>query len=282
MTEAVRRDGRSRRWLVHRTLNRAATSAIGRLRPVVPPPVRSAALYARSLAGNGPIVLRPRVERVLVVAPHPDDETIGCGGTLSGLAARGSEVCCLFATAGEASVAERKAGLAATAAARRSSAADACRILGLAPPRFLGLPDGALESHRDALSASVAEVVAELEPQAIFVPWPLDDHADHRAVAAALTTVPLAGSLEIWAYEVWSTLPANRIVDITGSWDAKVEALRCHERRHRAHDLSAHLALARWRSLFGLDGQGYAEAFLVTDPEGLCHLVARHTCEGSR
>jgi LmbE family N-acetylglucosaminyl deacetylase len=244
--------------------------------------VWSAALYARSLAGDGPLVLRPSIGRALVVAPHPDDETIGCGGTLAGLAAGRSRICCAVATAGEASVAERQAGVGATACARRRKAEDACRALGLSPPRFLDLPDGALDRQPDTLSARIAEIVAELDPEAIFVPWPLDAHADHQAVAAALAAVPLAASVEIWTYEVWSTLPANRIVDITDSWDAKVQALRCHERGQAADSLSAHLALARWRSLFGLDGQGYAEAFLVTDPDGLRHLVARQATRGSR
>lgn len=275
MTGAVLRERRSRRWSAHRRLNRAAASAIGRLRPVAPTPVRSAALYARSLAGSGPIVLRPQAGRVLVLAPHPDDETIGCGGTLAGLAARRSEIRCLVASAGEASVVEREAGLAPTACGRRSRAEDACQVLGLAPPRFLDLPDGALGSELAALSAGIAEIVTGFDPQAIFVPWPLDDHADHQAVAAALALVPLAPSVEVWAYEVWSTVPANRIVDITGSWDAKAKALRCHAEGQRGDHLSAHLALARWRSLFGLDGQGYAEAFLVTSPDGLGDLVAR-------
>jgi N-acetylglucosamine malate deacetylase 1 len=273
VTVAVGREWRSGRGLVHRRLNRAATGAIARIRPVAPPPVRSAVLYARSVAGSGPVVLRPQVERALVVAPHPDDETIGCGGTLAGLAARRSEVRCVLATAGEASVAEREAGRAGTARTRRSKAEDACRVLGLAPPRFLDLPDGALDGQREALSTCIGELVADFDPQAIFAPWPLDDHPDHQAVAPALAAVPLATSVEVWMYEVWSTLPANRIVDISDRWDAKVQALRCHEHGHRSADLSAHLALARWRSLFGLDGQGYAEAFLVTDPEGLRDLV---------
>lgn len=276
MTAAAARSGR---WLAHRRLHRAAASAITRLRPVAPPPVRSAVLYARSLAGKGPLVARPGVGRALVVAPHPDDETIGCGGTLAGLASRSCQVLCVLASAGEASVAERQPGLSATAFVRRSKAEEACRVLGLSPPRFLDLPDGALERRHDALRARLGEIVADFDPQAVFAPWPLDDHPDHQAVAAALAAVPMAASVEVWTYEVWSTLPANRIVDISDCWDVKVRALRCHQRGHRDDDLSAHLALARWRSLFGLDGQGYAEAFLVTDPTGLRGLVGRRAEE---
>lgn len=241
------------------------TWAVDRLRPVAPPAAWSGIVAARSLVGSGPLVLAPSADRVLVIAPHPDDETIGCGGTLAGLARRAAEVRVLVATAGEASVAALGAGTAATAISRRSEVSAACTELGIGQPSCLELTDGSLADELGALSSRIAELLASFEPDAIFVPWPLDGHVDHRAAALAVAAVELPAHVEIWGYEVWSALPANRLVDIGASWEAKQRALARHESAHGTFDPAAHLALARWRSIFGLDGHGHAEAFLVLD-----------------
>lgn len=254
-------------------MRRVLSWGMGRLHPVAPPGLWRAILAARSLAGRGPVILAPGAQRLLVVAPHPDDETIGCGGTLAMLAGRGADVRVVVATAGEASVAS-PATEPATAAARRAEATNACAELGVPSPLFLGLPDGGLGAQLDGLTDLLTREVARLDPQAIFVPWPLDDHPDHRAVAAALAGVDLRPDVEVWGYEVWSALPANRIVDVTACWDSKVRALDCHLAAHGSFDPSAHLALQRWRSIFGLDGRGHAEAFLVMGPADLRRLVS--------
>ncbi len=246
---------------------------IARLRPLAPPAAWTAILATRSLAGRGPVVLHPAADRVLVVAPHPDDETIGCGATLAGLATRGAEVRVLVASAGEASVATAGIGAAATGAARRDEAVAACAALGLPRPDVLALPDGRLGDHVDELVAAVAAALDDLDPDAVFVPWPLDDHPDHRAAAAAVARVELRPGVEVWGYEVWSAAPVNRIVDVTATWPAKVAALGCHVSAHGTFDPSAHLALGRWRTLFGLDGHGHAEGFLVLDGPTFRRLV---------
>jgi LmbE family N-acetylglucosaminyl deacetylase len=171
----------------------------------------------------------------------------------------------LVATDGEANVAAPGISARATSTARRSETVAACAALGVSLPSFLGLPDGSLCNEIAALARGISEIVDNFDPEAVFVPWPLDGHPDHRATALAVALVPLRGGVEVWGYEVWSPLPANRLVDVTAGWDAKVRALACHTTAHSTFDTSAHLALSRWRSFFGLDGQGHAEAFLVLD-----------------
>lgn len=266
MTSPARR--RSRRLAL-----RASAALVDRIRPVAPPAVWSALRLARSLAGSGPLVADPPAGRVLVLAPHPDDETIGCGGTVAGLAEAGSEVRVVVVTAGEASVADYSAGAAATASSRREEAAAACRALGLPPPVVLDFPDGAVAEHQSRLSARLEEETARFRPDLVFAPWPLDGHPDHRTVTAALSDVHLPAATRVWGYEVWTPLPANRVVDVTRRWRAKSAALACHASAHHSFDPSAHLALSRWRSLFGLEGQGYAEAFVVLDPPTLRQLI---------
>lgn len=260
------------RLRLRRGTRRLVTSLAGRLKPVAPAPVWAAWQAARSLAGSGPLVAPPHADRVLVIAPHPDDETIGCGATIAGLAERGADVRVLVATPGGDSVALR--GTAEdTAGARRREVEAACRALGVAAPTVLDLPDGGLADHLDELAEAISGSVATLRPEAVFVPWPLDGHPDHTAAAAAVGRVALPPGAQVWAYEVWTPLPPNRVVDATACWARKEAALRCHASAHGAFDASAHLALGRWRSVFGLDGSGYAEAYLVTDADGFRRLL---------
>jgi LmbE family N-acetylglucosaminyl deacetylase len=207
--------------------------------------------------------MAPTAQRVLVLAPHPDDETIGCGGTIALLTASGADIRVVVATQGEASVDEPGAGIADTAQRRRRAATEACAALSTRPPEFLDLPDGGLLDAVEDLATRIATVVASTRPEVIFTPWPLDDHADHQAMANALALVTLDEDVEIWCYEVWTPLPANRIVDVTSTWGTKVDALDCHRCNRTSFDLEGHLALSRWRSIFGLSGSRFAEAFLV-------------------
>jgi LmbE family N-acetylglucosaminyl deacetylase len=199
----------------------------------------------------------------MVIAPHPDDETIGCGGTLALLANAGSEVRVVVATDGEASL-EGACGAREVGRRRRLREIAACERLGVGPPTFLGLPDAGLERCSSLLFDLLAQQLEGFEPDIIFAPWMLDGHPDHRAVASSVARLALPSWSVIWTYEVWASLPPNRLVDISDWWDDKTSALTCHHLDEA--DGAAHLALQRWRSLHGLAGRGYAEAFLALTP----------------
>lgn len=78
-----------------------------------------------------------------------------------------------------------------------------------------------------------------------------------------MASASLPAGLEVWGFEWWTRLVANRLVDITRVWERKQAAAACHATAARAFDLTAGLALSRWRSLSGLHGVGYGEAFLA-------------------
>ena len=131
--------------------------------------------------------------RTVVFAPHPDDETIGCGGVIARKRLAGTEVRVVVAADGGDEV-------------RRSECVEACRRLGVEPEQvtFLGFPDGDLGAHRAELAAAVAAAVAT-GPEQVFVPSAIDAHADHRVLAA--TVAELAPSalrdVEVLAYPIW-------------------------------------------------------------------------------
>lgn len=235
---------------------------LARGKPLVPPALWPLLLTLRSVAGDGPLVGLPAFRRVLAVAAHPDDESIGCSGTLALLADSGAEITVVFATNGEATIGAAT-DPAETGRRRAAEARAACRLLGVSDTRFLGHPDGRLPGLTGRVGAELGLLVAETLPEVLLVPWFLDGHPDHQALTTALGHAGPLDGVEVWGYETWTPLPANRIVDVTRVIDRRRAALAAHVTAAQAFDLEAMGSLARWRSVHGLMGRGYAEAFLA-------------------
>lgn len=242
-----------------RALQRRAAVRFG---PLLPRRLAEGALQARAWAGEGMARGLPTFERVLVCAPHPDDETIMCGGTVALLTDAGAAVTLVVASDGEATLGS-DLPQPRIAAARRSEAERAAAVLGIADVRFLGEPDGELSGRVPALTVALAQALRATEAQLVLVPWFLDATADHRAVALALARARPGEDVEVWGGEVWAPLPANRLVDVSAAVERKRAALACHVTAHGAFDLEAMLGLSRYRSVQGFRGRGHAEAFLA-------------------
>lgn len=253
---------------------RRVARVLARAKPVVPASLWPLVHVLRSVPGGGPLVGLPRFRRVLLLAAHPDDESIGCAGTVALLADGGAEVTAVFATDGEATIGSAL-GPEETGRRRTAEAREACRLLGVRESRFLQHPDGGLPERTEVLGRQLAGLVAELRPDVVLLPWFLDGHPDHQALSTALASVPLPPELELWGYETWTPLPANRLVDVTRSLERKQAALAAHVTAHLAFDVSAAASLARWRSIHGLAGQGYAEAFLAAPAAAYLDLARR-------
>ncbi len=198
--------------------------------------------------------------RVLVLAPHPDDESIGCGGLLVKLAARGVPTRVLLVSDGSGA-GELPPG---TAEARQQEFRAALQVLGGLESELLGLPDGALERVPD-LPAQLRRAIEAFAPDWVFGPSARDPHRDHRAVAAALARVlPDCSSVQAaWSYETWTALPASHVLDIGAELPTKLAALRAHRTALvYGNYLQATEGLARYRSLLlGRADAQAAEAF---------------------
>ena len=139
----------------------------------------------RAVQGN------PTNARAMVFAPHPDDETIGCGGTIARKIAAGAEVHVVFMTDG--SLSHSEAGTLSAiemAMARRAEAVSACARLGIPPERliFLDHSDGRLEAVAAEAAAQVADLFARVMPTEVFMPYVRDRHADHESTNRIVTT----------------------------------------------------------------------------------------------
>lgn len=254
--------------------------AVARAKPAVPDRLWPLVASLRSVVGDGPLVAPPDFARALVLAAHPDDESLGCAGTLALLADGGATVTVVFATDGEATRGS-SAAPGDTARLRRGEGQGACRILGVDRVRHLGLSDGGLTADVGSLAGALSEVVAECNPEVLLLPWFLDGHPDHQALSTALARARAPAHLEVWGYETWTPVPANRLVDITAVVERKRRALAAHTTAQLAIDLEAGLGLSRWRSLHGLMGRGYAEAFLAA-PVGRYLQLADQAWAGTR
>ena len=253
---------------------RFVARGIARAKPVVPESLWPLLLTLRSLPGGGPLVGLPAFRRVVCLAAHPDDESMGCGGTLALLAEAGADVTLVFATDGEATIGSA-VGREETGRLRAAEARTACDLLGVTRTRFLRHPDRRLSERAAELGRQLGAIVAELRPDVLLLPWFLDGHPDHQALSTALATAALPADLQVWGYETWTPLPANRIVDISAAFDRKRAALAAHRTAHLAFDVSAAGALSRWRSIHGLMGKGHAEAFLAAPAADYLALAAR-------
>jgi LmbE family N-acetylglucosaminyl deacetylase len=158
---------------------------------------------ARGRDGTELLTRHPAV----VVAPHPDDETFGCGLTVLAKRARHLEVWIVFVSDGGASHPLPVLGAEELARRRRTEALAAIALLDVPEDhiQFLGLPDGGVDQHVEVLSERLIEIMTETGARELLVPSILDRHADHvacnRAARLALTRCP-SGTL-LYEYVVW-------------------------------------------------------------------------------
>lgn len=200
--------------------------------------------------------------RALVIAPHPDDETLGCGGTLARLAPT-CDIHVLLVTNGDGG-----GGLPPeTSAVRKQEMAAAVRTLGIANDVLhLDEPDGRFDdsmSFREALAA----IVQRLQPDWVFLPWLGDSHPDHSRISRASSEVLRRSGVEqVLYYETWNPVPATHVVDITPVLETKKAAVLCHATALKyGNYLDAMLGLNAYRALYLPPGERrWAEAFAVT------------------
>jgi LmbE family N-acetylglucosaminyl deacetylase len=202
--------------------------------------------------------------RVLFLGAHPDDEAIGCGGTLAHHVIEGDVVRVVFVTSGE----KGGHGIDDAGAVREREARAAAAILGLEDIVFWHEPDGALHATA-ALVERIAEELTAFRPDRVYVHPMKDMHPDHRAVARALRQAlgRLNGSappVRVFAYEVWTPLTEiDLVVDVSDVIERKLEAIRAYESQCRVMRFDeASLGLMRWRGeMHSWPGGEYAEVF---------------------
>lgn len=166
--------------------------------------------------------------RVLVFAPHADDEVFGCGGALALHVREQAVVQVVVLTDGAAGTGGHgdASGLVAM---REAESVTAAGVLGYEEPEFWHLPDRGLR-YDEALVTRVKEALVRFRPERVYAPSPFEVHPDHRACALAVLEAARrhGGDLCVALYEVGRPLPdPNLLVDISSVLALKQTAMNC-------------------------------------------------------
>src|ERR1700756_1301943 len=202
-----------------------------------------------------------RGERLLVLAPHPDDEVIGCGGLVALHLRENRPVHVVVATDG----AQAGDGSRREAESRAALAS----LGGAATIEFLQFPDRALDRAGE-LAGRLAAILRRWKPDLIAVPSPLEIHPDHLALSRAFCDL-IAGDPALFAdlavarvafYEVSAPLRPNTLVDITAVAEAKYAATQAHASQTPIRDYTSYArGLNAWRSMTLPEPVRFAEAY---------------------
>lgn len=182
----------------------------------------------------------PLAKKVLVLAPHPDDETLGCGGTIALYVLNGAAVHSAIISDGGKIAHEFEDEDINIVTMRKKESLAAAKILGTQQTHFLGYPDGELRKYKDEILQKLEDIIEEFNPDIIFSPSPTDYHDDHITISAiAMELLNKTRGFRVAFYEVYGTVRFNSIVDISSVLELKRKAI-----------LSYHYSLFRTPEIF--------------------------------
>jgi len=204
---------------------------------------------------------------ILVIAPHPDDESIGCGGTICLHTDRGDHVAAVFLTSGEFALGDLPREKAW--AIREAEAEESASILGITSVTFLRRPDHYLGDGIEEAATELRLLLERQQPQLIYLPHAYEGHSDHRAcqpiVQAALSST-LIPPPALLGYEVWTPLSEyDRAENISQTMTRKLQAVCAHgsQTKQVRYDRAVS-ALNEYRGTMTQVGR-YAEVFQFAD-----------------
>ena len=178
---------------------------------------------------------------VLILAPHADDEILGCGGTMARYIAAGADVHVAILT--NAALGLPEVYTPSDVSVIRDEARRAHEFLGVTATHFYDFPAPKLDVTPSAeVASTLRQLIEEVRPESVFVPHIGDAHQDHRVIhiASLIATRPVGTHVvsNVYAYEVlseteWGTATnpfvPNHYIDITSYIDHKLDAFACFQ-----------------------------------------------------
>jgi N-acetylglucosamine malate deacetylase 1 len=219
----------------------------------------------------------PFGDSMLVIAPHQDDETIGCGGALALQVRAGRSAYVVLLHDGADGHDELGMTRPELVALRNEESRRAAAVIGMEPPVFLCHAD--LEASAPIAAEEIRAVISDRKVDTVFIPFMLDGHPDHRKanyiLAAALKKVDR--SVRVFGYEVWGLCIPNVILVIDDVIDQKLAMLRCFEFANKAIDyVQSTQGLNMYHSrMLGSGVCKYAERFFEIPAAEYIELVER-------
>ena len=228
--------------------------------------------------------------RVVVFAPHADDEVLGCGGALADLLERGARLDVVLVTDGAAGARDTEER-ARIASLRFEESRRALEALGGGIVHAGGLPDRGLAERLGEVEALLARWLVDAAPDLVFAPSPVETHPDHRAVAAALLRLAgrPAGDLAARAlegatvafFELSQPFRPNFLFDFTRLRARKERAMEAFASQAAARDyagfargLNAYRGMTLSADVLSVEAYSVCSGFrLRSDPEGVVQAL---------
>lgn len=214
----------------------------------------------------------PDVERALVLAPHPDDESLGLGGTIALYSGKVHFTVVAVSNGEAVNIPEDGRG-----ELRKKELEAAVKTLGARELICLNIPDGKFPEHGNSIRSKLSDLFAGRMPQIVFVPAPVDLHPDHRETALACMEVSRGFPFITLAfYEIYNPIRFNVLVDIGPVIETKKRALmHYHYSMLKKEEtfIASNLGLNRSRSLFTLRDSYYEAFWLPSAPPTLTDVV---------
>ena len=220
------------------------------------------------------ILVLPVKQRVMVFAPHSDDEWIGCAGTLARLKQNDCVIRVVIVTDGARGDPDQLVA-GDVSNIRRNESRAALGELEIDDISFLGYPDGDLAAHGNELTAAVARVYDEFAPDWVFTTALGEHHRDHICTGYAVMRHWLAKGMRerLLAFEVYGAIRLDWLVDITEVMELKRKGLRHYQIPLSYVDYEAAcVTLARYRGIFvgsALE-ENFAEGFMEIRRRDVC------------
>lgn len=212
----------------------------------------------------------------MIIAPHPDDEVLGCGGIIKKLSSAGKRVTVLVVTRGRPGLYPEERIINV-----RNEARSAHGILGVANTEFMDFPAPDLDTIAlSEIAGAISAIIDRYETDTLFIPHRGDIHNDHKVVfnASIVAARPVKGCpvQRIFAYETLSetewaapfgddAFVPDLFIDIAASFPAKISAMNCFKSQVREfpnpRSVKSLEALANLRG--GTVGMTHAEAFMI-------------------
>ncbi len=204
-------------------------------------------------------------KKIVILAPHPDDEIIGCGGTIHMYHLKKTDITAVFLTDGRKG--NERYEEEDLVSIRREEAKKASDIVGIDRLIFMDNRDSELSRSHNAAS-ELAAILNDIKPDAVLLPFFMDSHPDHLSANMILLRAEKSlPSFRCYAYPVWTPLPFyNLNVDITPYIDVKQKALEQYRSQLEEYNyVEASLGLSRYYSIHegGRRGNGWSEVFFV-------------------
>ncbi len=208
--------------------------------------------------------------RILVFAPHPDDEIFGCGGAILRHVQQGDEVKVVIVTDG-GYAAHPHQQHPAYVSQRRAESAAVAKMLGYPEPVFLNYPDRGLVAG-ETLIRHFLQIMSEFAPQQVFLPAASEIHPDHLAVySAGIQAIErYHETVQVFLYEVGIPLQPNLLLDITDIQPLLEMAMQQFVSQQNVQDYVRHITALHAYRTYTLPGNiQYAEAYAVFDSKKL-------------